>query len=103
MKQYIVTRSDLPPGAQAVQSCHVMKRFTVEHPEFADVENLALLTVPDEPALADVLAKVTDAGAKASYFREPDFDDELTAVAFDETARRLVSNLPCALRDRKAA
>lgn len=32
-KLYIVTRQDLPAGAQCAQACHGISTFAVEHPE----------------------------------------------------------------------
>jgi hypothetical protein len=36
-------------------------------------------------------------------FREPDFEDEITALAVPHAAHRLLSTLPLALRPPKAA
>ena len=98
MKQYIVVREDLPPGAQAVQSNHAMKLFTREHPEFNDVDNLALLAAPDETALFELVRRAQNRGVSVSAFVEPDFDDSLTAIAMSHDARKLVSSLPLALK-----
>lgn len=101
MKQYIVVRADLPDGAQAVQACHAMKRFTLEHHKCAEIENLALLSVPSERALLDLLRRAEDAGVAISAFYEPDFGDELTAIGLGTNAGKLVSCLPLALRAKK--
>jgi hypothetical protein len=98
MKQYIVVREDLPPGAQATQSAHAMKLFTREHPEFNDVDNLALLAAPDESALFELVRRAQNRGVSVSAFVEPDFDDSLTAIAMPYEARKLVSSLPLALK-----
>jgi hypothetical protein len=31
-KLYIITRSDLPPGARCAQSCHALRAFVEAHP-----------------------------------------------------------------------
>jgi len=95
VKQYIVVRADLAPGAQLAQACHVMKAFTRAHPECDGIENVAVLAAPDEDAL---LRLVNKAPGAVAVFREPDFDDSVTAIGLDFSAQKLLSNLPLALR-----
>ena len=99
---YLVTRSDLPPGAQAVQASHAMRQFQAEYPEverqwFETSNTLVLLSVPNEQSLARLLYKATDRDIKASAFREPDLSNALTAVALEPDGAKLVRNLPLAL------
>jgi hypothetical protein len=75
-----------------------MKLFTREHPEFDSVDNLALLSIPTEGALADLKDRAEAQGWAVSAFHEPDFDDQLTAIGIEERAYKLVSCLPKALR-----
>jgi peptidyl-tRNA hydrolase len=100
-KLYLVTRLDLPLEQQAVQSCHAMTEFIVEHKERAyqwhsSSNTLALLVVPDEQDLLRLVTKANRRGFRCSLFREPDRENELTAVAFEPKARSLLSNLPLA-------
>jgi hypothetical protein len=59
---------------------------------------LVLLSVADEDELADYASRP---GLTMSSWREPDLNDQLTAVALGPTASsaRAVANLPLLLRD----
>lgn len=106
IKLYIITRKDLQPGAQAAQSVHVAIKFGLAYPlltrEWSDASNnIALLVVPDEPALQRILDAALGLGdqVRAAFFREPDFGDAMTAIALHgDYAHRLVSSLPLALK-----
>jgi peptidyl-tRNA hydrolase len=102
-KLFLVVRRDLSPGQQAVQACHALKEFNVMHPEkdklWYEMSNtLALLEVNDEPALEKLLEKALWRGVAVSSFREPDRQNELTALALGPEGRRLCQGLPLALR-----
>lgn len=106
-KLYVVVRADLQPGAQIAQSCHALSAFAVEHTElFYDWQigssNLVCLQIPDAFELAALLARADAMQVKASSFHEPDFDNELTAAAFEADAFRILSCLPLALRQKAA-
>jgi hypothetical protein len=100
----LVTRADLPPGAQAVQAAHAMRAFAAEHPElerswFERSNTLALLAVAGEAELDGLVTKALDRGLAFSVFREPDLGGQLTAVCFEPTHRsqRLCRSVPLAL------
>jgi len=104
-KLYLVTRSDLAPGYQAVQSCHAMRQFTADHPdvdrEWHAVSNyLALLSVADEVELMRLIAAAKDLGIRWSAFREPDVGGQITAIALEphEKTSQLCRSLPLALK-----
>lgn len=102
-KLYVVTRADLPPGAQAAQATHGAIAFVMEHPVEARYwhlksNNLVLLQTPNEDCLMHLAQRAQDAGIAFSVFREPDFDNTVTAVALEPAGARLVSNLPLLLR-----
>lgn len=106
---YIVTRADLPAGAQIAQSCHALRAFVEAHPEIDRAwhtagGNLVCLSVADERDLSELLADAMHGELLAvAGFWEQDFDGELTAIALEGRARRLVSSLPLALRAPRAA
>jgi len=108
-KLYIITRRDLPDGAQAAQSCHGVSAFAVDHPElhkrwYDDDKNIVLVTVADEPALLELEQRAMVAGLAHSRFCEPDFGGALTVIAIaGDGAERLTSGLPLTLRARKEA
>ena len=100
-KLRVVTRRDLSIPYQAVQSGHAAIDFQYEHPleaiEWQKKSNyLALLTVADEEALIKLISKAIVTGIKYTIFREPDLNNEITAVAFEpsDRARKLTSSCP---------
>ena len=100
-KLRIVTRRDLPIQYAAVQAGHAAIDFQHQHPEIAKAwqtqsNYLAYLTVKDEQALIALLVKASLRGIKYTIFREPDINNEITAVAFEpsEASRKLTSSLP---------
>lgn len=104
-KLYIVTRNDLPPGAQCAQACHGLSSFVAEHPELYKAwhessNNIAVLQAPSEEALLELAGKAEARGIAYAQFREPDFGDSVTAVALGEGGDKLTSCLPLALRSQ---
>lgn len=84
-----------------MQSAHVAIDFQHEHPQEAaqwqtKSNYLALLTVADEEALIKLISKALLIGIKYTLFREPDLNNEITAVAFEpsDRARKLTSSCP---------
>jgi len=103
VKLYIIIRADLDPGAQLAQACHAAFQFGIDHKTVTDYwhlksNNLVLLSVPNEATLKHLATRIQDAGLAHSTFREIDFDNAVTALALEPDGRRLVSNLPLALR-----
>ncbi len=105
-KLYLITRRDISPGYQAVQSCHAMRQFTEEHPEidkewFLRSNYLCLLSVKNEDELYDLVGRAKDQGIKVSIFREPDIGNEITAIAIEpgQKSKELTGKLKLALRD----
>jgi hypothetical protein len=97
----VVTRRDLSFGAQSIQCGHAAIDFQHQHPELAKLWHshsnyLAYLTVKDEQELIDLIVKATLRGIKYTIFREPDINNQITAVAFEPTSasRKLTSSLP---------
>lgn len=107
MKLFIVTRSDLAPGARVAQSVHAALQYAHEHRDatrtwFESSNNLVALEAPDEPWLVSIAERARAAGVPVSVFREPDFGDAVTAIALGPAGARLVSSLPLALRPPKS-
>lgn len=106
MKLFIVTRSDLAPGARAAQLCHAMRQWSAEHPEadrqwFEESNTLVLLEAANEEALAALVGRAQAARVPCAEFREPDLGEALTAVTIGPPGAGLVAQLPLALRERK--
>jgi peptidyl-tRNA hydrolase len=105
-KLFLVTRRDIAPGYQAVQSCHAIRQFTAEHPDrdtewFKSSNYLALLSVANEVELMRLLVAASDAGLRCSAFREPDVGGAITAIAIEPhpKAAELCKSLPLALKE----
>lgn len=84
-----------------MQSAHAVIDFQYEHPYEASQwqtksNYLALLTVPNEESLCKLISKAENSGIKFTVFREPDLNNEITAVAFEpsDNARKLTSSCP---------
>ena len=100
-----MTREDILPGYQGVQAGHAAIKFQWEHSQLAknwfdNSQYLIYLTVPGESFLEILIDKAQRRGICYSVFREPDIDNQITAVAFepgDET-RKLTQHLPLMLK-----
>jgi hypothetical protein len=87
---------------------HALRQFTAEHPEidrmwFEQSNYLGLLSVSDEKELTNLIELATAHDIRFSIFREPDVDNEITAIALapGPKAKKLCSRLPLALRGGK--
>ena len=103
VKLYTVTRSDLEPGAQLAQSVHAAIAFVHEHRGLAvrwheESNNLVCLSVRDEAELDALCDALDEHEVRYVLFHEPDFGNELTAIAVEPLGRRHLSHLPLALR-----
>lgn len=106
-KLFLVVRQDLSLGQQAVQAAHALQEFNVQHPErarawYTKSNTLALLACNDEQGLHTLHAQAASLGLPCVLFREPDRDNEVTALALGPEAARLVRKLPLALKERRA-
>jgi len=106
-KLILVTRADLPAGAQAVQAAHALRELAERHPAlerawYRASNHLALLAVADEHALELLLRAAVDRDVPVASFHEPDFGNALTAIALAPCAqaRAICRRLPLALVDR---
>lgn len=105
LKLTTVTRNDLSPGYQLVQASHSNIQFLIEHPQISKewYKNpyLAALSTKDENSLKNIIKKAEEKGIKYSVFREPDIDNQITAITLEpsDKTRRLTSSLPLALKE----
>lgn len=105
-KLYIVTRRDLSPGYQAVQSIHAAQQFAVLFPsinrEWQERSNfLGLLSVANEVELTKLATKAEKCGLAVAVWCEPDIDWKITAIAIEagNRARKLLKKYPLALSE----
>lgn len=92
-------------GYQGVQSIHAGIQFVFEHPEYAKCwyENsnyLGFLSVENEQELNQLIERARSQEIKFSIFREPDVDNQITAIALEpgNKSKKLCSNLKLALK-----
>ena len=107
-KMVIVTRADMSPGYQLVQSVHGLADFAAEFPDaFRDwqkgTNTLVCIAVSDEPALEKLFTKLQVYGVPITPFREPDVNNQLTSfcVLGTELIRAKLRFLPPTLSGGK--
>ena len=100
-KLRVVTRKDIGLAYSAVQAAHAAIDFQHQHPNEANEWHsksnyLVFLTVADEQELIKLTSKAILSGIKHTVFREPDLNNQITAVAFEasDEARKLTSSYP---------
>ncbi len=105
-KLYVIVRRDLLPGAQACQGLHAFREFVEKFPLveavwYRESNYLCMLSVPDEIALLLLIQEAEEKGVRWAAFKEPDFDNQYTAVALEPTdeAMQICACLPLALRE----
>lgn len=103
-KLYLISRRDLPPGAQAVQACHAFREFIARHPNLESEwynrsNHLCFLSVQDENELVEIMKAAVERKFRWAAFQEPDFNMAYTAVALEpsDEVRAFCANLPLAL------
>ena len=101
-----MTRQDLAPGYQVVQTAHAMADFGIQYPrEFQQWHSssnyLACLSVKDEQSLQSLASKLLGEGIKHIAFRESDLGNQITAIAIEpsERTRKICSSFPLALKE----
>lgn len=105
-KLYVVTRRDIPPGYQGVQSQHAAVQFVFDHAErgvdwFRCSNFLAWLSVADEVELMRLIIVAKDNHVRWSAFREPDVGGQITAIALEPGPKtiEMCKGLPLALKE----
>lgn len=88
LKTYVLVRRDLSYSQRVVQSCHavveLVHRFKDDSSvsKWADVnKTLVVLSVKDEREMTRTSQKLSDARVRFTEFREPDVNNEITAIA----------------------
>jgi len=99
----VIVRNDLSIGQQAAQICHALTQFSFEHPIiFKDwhlnSNYICLLYIENESSLNAFLNKTNMSNISSSYFLEPDFNNQLTAICLEPSpkTKKLTKNLKLA-------
>ena len=81
-----------------------MREFSQQYPEidqqwYSNSNYIALLSVENETALRWFIDRADMEGIKHAIFREPDIDNEITAIAMEpgKASKKICSSLPLAL------
>lgn len=95
-----MTRRDLPLGAQLAQATHAAIDWQWAQPELArkwhqESNTIVILTAADEAELQQL---ASTAPGPCVQFREPDLQNQLTAIALSQEAKAALRHLPLAMR-----
>ncbi len=89
-----------------MQSIHAAIQFAMEHPDtnkewFEKSNYLGFLSVSNEVELLCLAERAAMLGIEYSVFREPDVDNQVTAIAIapGNKSKKLCSNLKLALKE----
>ena len=82
---YTITRKDISQAQKAVQSAHAATQYLIDHSPHTEGKwnngSIICLELGSEKSLKKWMRKLEDRGIKFSYFREPDMNHEITAIA----------------------
>lgn len=85
---------------------HALRQFVHDHPDidkewFEKSNYLGFLSVKDEHELIKLAESALGLGIKFSVFREPDIDNQITAIALEPGAKskKLCSNCQLGLKE----
>jgi hypothetical protein len=87
---------------------HAAIQFVFDHPEIAKLwikdPYLAQLSCADEDELKNIIEKLQKNHINYSIFREPDLDNQITAIAVEpsDKSRRILSCYPLMLKEYKS-
>ena len=95
----------MPLGVQLAQSVHAAFRFASDWPHLTNKwmdnsEYICILSVENEIELSELLQRADWSAIPNAAFKEPDFDNSLTAIALGPgpDSKRLCSHLKLALK-----
>lgn len=88
MKLYLIVRKDLSHSQRAVQAGHALAEYLLHSPNFRwKNETLIYLGVKGLNQLENLKRKLELHGINYVEFREPDLNNEATAIASDEDCK----------------
>lgn len=83
MKLYVIVRKDLTPSQRAVQAGHALAEYLLNGSPRWNNSTLIYLGVKDLRRLEQLKMKLNRSGVKYCEFKEPDINNETTAIASD--------------------
>jgi hypothetical protein len=88
MKLFIIVRKDLTPSQRAVQAGHALAAYLLHSSNFRwKNETLIYLGVKGLTQLLNLKRKLQNNEIEFVEFREPDLNNEVTAIASDQENR----------------
>lgn len=91
---------------QAAQAVHAAFQFAHEHKDLTDdwltkSNYLVIVAVPDEDSLMDLITQANMRNITRLAVREPDLDNEITAVVLapGSAAKKLCASFPLAIKE----
>ena len=106
IKLIVITRDDINPGYQAVQSCHAIADFANEHPDTfkkwkEESNSIICLSVKDEDKLLSLFDKFKELTPTTLFF-EPDTNDYTSFCMYGATSiRKMCSRFPLLLKNKQ--
>ena len=82
-KLFVIVRKDLTPSQRAVQAGHAVAEYLVHSPLYWKNETLIYLGVKSLNQLENLTRRLDFDDVKYTEWREPDLNDEITAIASD--------------------
>jgi len=89
---YVLVRTDLTGSSSAVQAGHAVAQFMIEHPTEWNNSYLIYLGVDSKIELDKWAYKLYNRG-RQSRFKEPDLDNEVTAIAVSGVEQKFFKKL----------
>ena len=105
-KLVVITRSDISPGYQAVQSTHSIADFAFEFPDTfvkwkLESNSIICLSIKNETELKKLQDKFKDLTPSVIFY-EPDIDEMTSLCLYGRPEiRKKLSNLPLLLKNKK--
>lgn len=81
MKMYVLVRKDLTKAQQAVQGGHALAQFLLNYQSSWENGTLIYLGTKGEWQLMNWIERLEEKQIDTAVWREPDMDNEITAVA----------------------
>ena len=105
-KLYVVTRRDLSPGYQIVQSCHAVESFARAFPWEVDFhlkvgDTMVCLAARNESDLFELFVIMKATGASTIAFWEPDINEYTAFAVAPSDYHYMLGHLPLAGSDLK--
>jgi len=95
MRMYVIVRNDLSASQKAVQAGHALAEYLLKVKNFKWPNGILIyLTVDNEMKLKNLMQEMDMKDINWIGFKEPDINNEYTAIAVETKRKTLFKNLP---------